>query len=95
MYRPVTVTGLPLASLLCPSKWPQDRQKLQQKKDTEHLHKVNDAQTQKLEQKHQQQTQSLVQKHTSQQQSLQTHQPQARSSSGQSQTRLSGGGGRK
>ena len=74
------------------AKQTQDRQKLQQKQDTEHQQKAN-ANTQQLEQKHQQQTQNLVQKHTSQQQSLQTRQPQARSSSGQSQTRPSGGGG--
>jgi hypothetical protein len=56
----------------------QDRQKLQQKQDSDHQKKTN-ANIQKQEQVHQQQTQNMVQKHAAQQQSLQSHQPQARS----------------
>lgn len=66
-----------------------DRASLQQKQDTEHQQqkananqqKVNASQ-QKLEQKHQQQTQKQAQQHSQQQQALQSHQPQARPSSG-------------
>ena len=76
------------------AKQTQERQQLQQKQEAEHQSNTYKANPQQVEQRHQQQTQQLSQKHVAQQQSLQSRQPQARSSEG-TQSRSSGGGGRR